>query len=98
AQPHHQLTDRELALVAKQLEDAQAYRVAEAPEVLGDEVGARRRLRNPKRGCKLSQRGLLFHIYLTSYQIRLIYRAKGTEPRARRATRDIRARCRIAIR
>jgi hypothetical protein len=34
-----ELADRELALLAEELEDAKAGRVAQAAEVLGDEIG-----------------------------------------------------------
>jgi hypothetical protein len=43
-EPLDELADGELALVAQQFEDAQPGRVAEAAEVLGDEVGPGRGL------------------------------------------------------
>lgn len=43
-EPRDELTDGELALLLEQLEDAQPGRVAEATEVLGDEVCPRRGL------------------------------------------------------
>ena len=41
-EPFDELPDRQLALVAEKLEDPQPDRVAEAAEVLGDEIGADR--------------------------------------------------------
>lgn len=43
-EPLNELTDGELALLLEQLEDAQPRGVAEAAEVLGDEIGPGRSL------------------------------------------------------
>jgi len=46
-----EFSNRQLALLAKKLEDLHPRRVAKSPEVLGDEVGRDWRLRKPKRHC-----------------------------------------------
>lgn len=51
-EPLGELADGEFALAAEQLEDAQPGRVAEAAEVLGDEVALGRRLGQPEGGWR----------------------------------------------
>jgi hypothetical protein len=48
-EPFGELTDRELTLLLQQLQDPQARRVAQAAEVLGDDVRPGRGLRKTER-------------------------------------------------
>ena len=53
SEPLDKFAHRQLALVAQQLEDAHARRVAETAEVLGNEIGRLRRARKAERSCEL---------------------------------------------
>src|SRR5439155_21292743 len=65
-QPLHELTNRQLPLVAQQLEDPQARRLAKPAEVLRDQIRLDRRLRQAKRRFKLRHRPR--HIRRKRYQ------------------------------
>ena len=56
AEPLDQFSHRQLALVAQQLEDANAGEVAEAAEVLRDQVASDRCFRKAERGLELGHR------------------------------------------
>jgi len=60
AEPLHQLTDRELTLVAQQLENAHSGRIAEPAEVLRDQVAAHRRCGKAERGFTGGHERLLY--------------------------------------
>ena len=61
AEPLHQLSDRQLALVAQELEDPHACQVAQAAEILRDEIAANGRLGETERSFK-DRHGLASHI------------------------------------
>src|SRR5262249_57245509 len=78
AEPLDQLAHRQLTLVAQQLENAHPGRVAEAAEVLRDQVAARRRLGETERCFEYGHQHLLLSIYGYLYQEGLVLEATAS--------------------